>query len=101
LAQAQTEAFNIRSRAQENAKRVREEILAQVEQEIQRLRQDSQNELVSERERVVAQLRQITLERTFQKVETDLPGLLNSDIQTRLIDQGISLLDRRLDHAGQ
>jgi len=100
LAQAQQEAANILLRAEENAKRVRTEILNQVDQEILRMRQDAQRELEAERERVVAQLRRLTLEQTFQKVEADLPGLLNDDVQRRLIDQGISLLERRVDHAG-
>ncbi len=102
LAQAQNEANLIRSRAQESAKRVREEILTQIEVDIARMRQDSQNELTSERDRVIAQLRRLTLERTFQQVETDLPGILDSDLQARLIDQGIYMLDQRLelDRAG-
>ncbi len=92
LANAATEAAQIRARAQENAKRVSEQVLAQVEQEIARLRQDAQKDLDSERERVVAQLRRLTLEQTFQKVETDLPQLIDADKQKALIDQGIALL---------
>ncbi|WP_218079957.1 F0F1 ATP synthase subunit B [Anthocerotibacter panamensis] len=94
LAQAQTEAANIKARALENAKRVREEILAQIDGEIARMRQESQKEMEAGRERVVSQLRIIALERTFQKVESELPSLLNDDIHRNLIDEGLMLLDR-------
>ncbi|WP_287130950.1 F0F1 ATP synthase subunit B [Candidatus Cyanaurora vandensis] len=101
LAQAESEAVSIRNNALTNAKRVRTQILEQVDREILQMRQDSQRELDSDRARVVAQLRRLTLERTFQKVETDLPAMLNDEAQGRLIDQGLSLLEGRLDRAGQ
>lgn len=95
LAQAQTEASQIRATAEENAKSAREKILAQAEQDVQRLRESAAQDLSTQRERAILELRQRVAEMAIQNVESRLRGQLDSSTQQQLVDKSIALLGGR------
>jgi len=92
LAQAQSEAEKIRASADDAAKAARAEILAKSEQDLQRMREAAAQDLTTEQERVIAELRQRVAALALQKVESELPGRLNDEVQQRLVDRSIAML---------
>jgi len=96
LAQAQTEAEQIRALAEDNAKVARENILAQAIKDIERMKEEANRDLNSERERAIAQLRQQVVAMALQKVESQLRTEVDDAAQQKLIDRSITLLGGRL-----
>ncbi|MEB3337798.1 MAG: F0F1 ATP synthase subunit B [Leptolyngbyaceae bacterium] len=95
LAQAQAEADRIRAAAEVNAKAAGEAILAQAVLDIQRLKETAAQETNTEQERIIAELRQRVAALAIQKVEADLPSLLNDSLQQQLVDRSIAGLGGR------
>ncbi|HEY9909288.1 MAG TPA: F0F1 ATP synthase subunit B [Thermosynechococcaceae cyanobacterium] len=92
LAQAQTEATQIRASAEEGAKSAKADILAKAEQDVQRLKEAAAQDLNTEQERVINELRQRVVALALQKVEAELPNRVNDSTQQQLIDRSIALL---------
>ncbi|MEO1294592.1 MAG: F0F1 ATP synthase subunit B [Cyanobacteria bacterium J06636_16] len=92
LAQAQFKAKEIVATAKQNAAKVREDILAQAQADIERMQAAAQQDMSSQEERVMRELRQRIAELAITRVENELPSRLNADIQSSLIDKSISLL---------
>jgi len=81
LAQAQTEAGRIRAAAEESAKKAKETILTQTEQDIH-----------SQQERIIAELRQRVVAMALEQAESRLKSDLNENTQQQLIDRSIAML---------
>lgn len=95
LAQAQAEASRIRSEAEEQAKAAKAAILAQSEQDIERMKAAAAQDLASQQERIINELRQRVAAMAMQQVESRLKSGLGSDAQQRLIDQSLAMLGGR------
>lgn len=92
LAQAQLKAKEISETAQQNAAKLREEILAQAQSDIERMRAAAAQDMTSQQERIIRELRQRIAELSVERVESELPSRLTPDIQSSLVDKSISLL---------
>lgn len=92
LAQAQLKAKEIAETAQQNAEKLRQEIIAQAEADVARMRDVAVQDMSSQQERVVRELRQQIAEKAIARVESELPSRLNADAQGQLIDKSIALL---------
>ena len=92
LAQAQAEAEKIRAQAEENAKAMKEAIVAKSEQDIERLRQGAARDLDVERDRAIAELRQRVAAMALERVESRLKTELDENRQRQLIDRSIATL---------
>lgn len=92
LAQAQTEAAQIRASAEEGAKSAAAEILAKAEQDVQRMREAAVQDLNTEQERVITELRQRVVALALQKVEAELPSRINDTTQQQLIERSLAML---------
>lgn len=92
LALAQDEAQMILENAQTAAARTRETILAQAQVDVERLKANAAQDLTSQQERIVRELRQQIALEAVSRAESELPGRLNDDIQSRLVDASIALL---------
>lgn len=92
LAQAKSQAKKIVANAQDNAAKVREDILAQAKADIERMEASAAQDMSSQEERVMRELRQRIAERSIERAENELPNRLNADMQSRLIDRSIALL---------
>ncbi|MGF1522921.1 MAG: F0F1 ATP synthase subunit B [Leptolyngbyaceae cyanobacterium] len=92
LAQAQFKAKEIVETAKQNAAKVRDDILAQAQVDIERMQAAAQQDMSSQEERVMRELRQRIAELAMTRVENELPNRLNADLQSSLIDKSISLL---------
>ena len=92
LAEAEKTAVKIRQDAQANAERTKQAILAQGEKEVERLKATAVADLNSEQAKVIAELRQRVAALAIEKVETQLPQMLNDEAQNQLIDSSIARL---------
>ena len=92
LAQAQFKAKEIIETAKQNAGKVREDLLAQAQADIERMRAAAAQDMTSQQERVMRELRQRIAELSIARVESELPNRLTADVQSRLIDKSIALL---------
>ena len=92
LALAQEEAQKILANAEESAARAREAILVQAEADVERLRANAAQDLSSQQERIVRELRQQIAVAAIDRAESELPGHLQGDVQSRLVDASIALL---------
>lgn len=92
LAQAQLKAKEILETAQQNAAKVREDLLAQAEADIERMRAAAAQDMTSQQERIVRELRQRIAALSVERVERELPNRLTPDVQSSLIDKSIGLL---------
>ncbi|SRR5579883_135082 len=92
LTKAQAEAQAIRKAAEENSQSVRETILAQAAEDVQRLRESAARDLSTERDRAIAELRQRVAAMALKKVESELRTGIADDAQHRLVDRSIALL---------
>lgn len=92
LSQAQAKAKQIKADAQETAKTTREQILAQGQKEIERMKVTAVQELDSERAKVVTELKRTIAVLALQKAEQDLQDRLNDDIQGKLISRAVEQL---------
>ncbi|MGL4621771.1 MAG: F0F1 ATP synthase subunit B, partial [Chroococcidiopsis sp.] len=75
-----------------NAQQAKEQILAQVGVDIQRLKETATQDLNSARDRAIAQLRASVVAMALEKVESQLKSGLDENIQQRTIAQSIALL---------
>lgn len=92
LAQAQAEAKRILQRAEENAAKVREDVLAQAKTDIERMKAAAAQDVSSQQDRVIRELRQRVAELAISRVSEQIPSRLTGDLQRRLIDKSIGLL---------
>ena len=92
LAQAKTEADNLRKQAEADAKHAADVILATVDADIARLREAADQEISTEQERVIVQLRQQVAEKALASVQSYFDRGLSESTQVELIDRSIALL---------
>ena len=92
LAEAEKTAAKIRQDAQANAEKTKQAILAQGEKEVERLKATAVADLNSEQTKVIAELRQRVAALAIEKVETQLPQMLNDEAQNQLIESSIARL---------
>ncbi|NJO77699.1 MAG: F0F1 ATP synthase subunit B [Cyanobacteria bacterium RM1_2_2] len=90
LAQAQSEATRIRAEAEERADAVRATIMAQSEEDIQRMKAAAAQDLTTQQDRVLNELRQRVAALATQKAEEQLRAQMNPDAQRHLIDRSIA-----------
>ncbi len=90
LAEAKQTADKIRQDAQANAEKVKAAILAQGEKEVERLKASAAADLSSEEVKAIAELRQRVAALALERVESQLPGMLDDSAQTTLIDRSIA-----------
>jgi len=94
LAAAQQKADQIRADGQARAQALREESEKRTIEEMARLKQGAMADLSAEAARVTDQLRREAANRAIAKALATLPGKLDSEAQSRLIDQSISTLGK-------
>lgn len=92
LSQAQAKAVQIKADAEVTAKTTREQILAQGEKDIERMKATAVQELDSERAKVVNELKRTIAVLALQKAEQELQDRLNDDIQGKLISRAVEQL---------
>ncbi|MDX2254029.1 MAG: F0F1 ATP synthase subunit B [Pseudanabaenaceae cyanobacterium bins.39] len=92
LAQAKTEAENLRKQAEADAQHAADAILATIEADIARLREAADQEIATEQERVIVQLRQQVAEKSLASVQAYFDRGLSESTQVELIDRSIALL---------
>jgi F-type H+-transporting ATPase subunit b len=92
LTLAQTEAEQIKAKAEERAKTLKESMLAQAMRDVEKMKAAASQELNSERDRAIAQLRSITALRAIERVESQLKERLDDGAQQQLIDRSLGLL---------
>ncbi|MDS3862303.1 F0F1 ATP synthase subunit B [Thermosynechococcaceae cyanobacterium BACA0444] len=94
LAQAQEEAKRIISEAEVRAKQAREQILAQAQVEIERLKATAGQDTLAQEERVSLEVRQRIAELALEQVEAELAHRIapNQSAQQQLIDRSLALL---------
>ena len=92
LGDSQALAEKIRADGQARAQAIRLESEQRTVEEMARIKQASASDLDSEAARVTAQLRREAARLAIEKALTALPGRLNDDAQSRLIDQSIQSL---------
>lgn len=92
VAEAKETASKIRQDAQANAEKVKAAILAQGDKEVERLKSSAAADLSSEEARAIAELKQRVAALALEKVESELPGMLDDSAQTTLVDRSIAQL---------
>lgn len=92
LAQAQVKAAQIKKQAQDTAQQVKQDILAQADHEVAKIRAAAMQELDSEQAKVMAQLRQRIAVLAIERAESELKGRLDDNAQARLVDRCIAQL---------
>jgi F-type H+-transporting ATPase subunit b len=92
LAQAQEKAKQIKADAQVTAKRVSEEILAQGDQNIERMKATALQELDSERAKVIAELKRRIAVLALEKAQVQLKESLDDEAQGKLISSAVGQL---------
>ena len=75
-----------------NAQKVKETILAQGEKEVARLKASAEADLSSEEAKAIAELRQRVSTLALERVESQIPQMLDDSAQTTLIDRSIAQL---------
>ena len=92
LKQAEATAAKIRSEAESNAQKARENILAQGEKEVERLKAMAGQDLSSEEQRAIAELKQRVAALAIERVQSQLSDVLDETAQAKLIDKSIAQL---------
>jgi len=92
LAQAQAEAKQILVEAETMAQRSRQDIIAQAQADVERLRATAAQDLSSQETRVIRELRQRVAALAIARTESELPQRLNDEVQRRLVDASITML---------
>lgn len=92
LAQAQAEAKRILAEAQATAERTRDEILKQSQTDVERMRANAAQDLTTQEARVMRELQQRIATLAIERSTAALPERLNDDLQRRLVDSSIALL---------
>lgn len=94
LAAAQQKADQIRADGQSRAEALRQESEKRTIEEMARLKQGAMADLSAEAARVTDQLRREAANRAIAKALATLPGKLDAEAQSRLIDQSITTLGK-------
>lgn len=94
LAAAEAQAAEIVAQAEATAAKLKAEILAEVDSEIERLRAGADRELASQSDRVLQELRQQLVAQVLQQVEADLPAMLTPERQQQLVERSLVALGR-------
>lgn len=94
LAAAQQKADQIRADGQSRAEALRQESEKRTVEEMARLKQGAMADLSAEAARVTDQLRREAANRAIAKALATLPGKLDAEAQSRLIDQSITTLGK-------
>lgn len=92
LAQAQSKAKEIIETAKQNASKVRDDVLAQAQVDVERMKAAADQDLSFQQERVMRELRQQIAELAIARAENELPSRLSPEVQTSLVDKSIALL---------
>ncbi|MFM7086986.1 MAG: F0F1 ATP synthase subunit B [Cyanobium sp.] len=92
LAESQARAESIRTEGQARAQAIRLDSEKRTVEEMARLKQASASDLDAEAARVTAQLRREAARLAIEKALATLPGRLDAEAQSRLIDQSIQTL---------
>ncbi|MEL6440258.1 MAG: F0F1 ATP synthase subunit B [Cyanobacteria bacterium J06621_8] len=92
LEEAKATATKILADAKDNAQKARENILAQGEKEVARLKEVAVKDLSSEQEKAIAQLRERVVALALENARTRIGGMLDDDAQRKLIDSSIAKL---------
>jgi len=95
LAEAQHRADQIRVDGKARAEAIRLDSEQRTIEEIARMKQAASSDLANEASRVSNQLRRDTALKAIDKALAALPGKLDAEAQTRLIDQSIQSLGNR------
>lgn len=93
LAQAKETAQKILADAEQAAARARESILAQSKIDVERMQANAAQDLSSQQTKVMRELQQRIAALAVERSEAELPNRLNEDVQRRLVDASITLLD--------
>lgn len=93
LAQAQSKAKDIVEAGKQNASKASDEILAQAQADVARMRAAADQDVSFQQEKVMRELRQRIAALALQRAENELPNRLNPEIQTALVDKSIALLE--------
>lgn len=92
LAEVQQEIERIRATGQETAQKAKERILAEGEREVERIKSAAVQDLDGERKRAVAEIRQAIARQTMSRVEQQLREQLDDAAQRKLIDRSLTQL---------
>ena len=92
LAEAKQTATKIVKDAKANAEKVKAAILADGDKEVERLKASAAADLSSEEARAIAELKQRVATLALEKVESQLPQMLDDSAQTTLINRSIAQL---------
>ena len=93
LAQAQSDAKKIVETAKQNASKVSEEIKAQAQADIERMRTAADQDVSFQQERVMRELRQRIADLALDRAEAELPERLTPEVHAALVDKSIALLE--------
>jgi F-type H+-transporting ATPase subunit b len=92
LAQAKTEAENIRQAAISSAANVKAEIAAKAAADIERMQQLAAADTSTEQDKAIAELRARISALAIEQAEAQLKNILNDSTQTKLVDRSIALV---------
>ena len=92
LAEAKQNATKIVQDAKANAEKAKAAILADGDKEVARLKASAAADLSSEETRAIAELKQRISTLALEKVESELPQMLDDSAQKTLIDRSIAQL---------
>jgi F-type H+-transporting ATPase subunit b len=92
LVQAQSKAKEIIDSAKHNATKVSEEILAQAQVDVEKMKVAAAQDVTFQQEKVIRELRQRVAQLSLEQAEAELPARLTPELQTNLIDKSIALL---------
>ncbi len=92
LSEAQATATKIVAEAEVRAEEMKERILAQSVQDVEKMKASANQELDAERDRVMAELRSIVANKALASTESQLKERLNDQAQQQLIDRSLTLL---------
>jgi F-type H+-transporting ATPase subunit b len=95
VAEAQKKAQQIRADGKSRADAIRLDSEQRTIEEIARMKQSATSDLANEASRVTDQLRRETALKAIEKALAALPGKLDAEAQSRLIDQSIQSLGNR------
>ncbi len=89
LSTAQAQAQQILSEAQQNAQRLRQQILDQAQLDIAKVKESVDKDLQNEQQRILTQVRLKVVQDALARLQQTLPGELDEQTQSRLLDQSI------------
>jgi F-type H+-transporting ATPase subunit b len=92
LAQAQTEAENIRKTAITSADNAKAEIAAKAVADIERMQELAASDTTNEQDKAIAELRARVTKLAIERAEAQLKNLLTASAQSELVDRSIALV---------